>query len=450
MIKASKRRQANTKLARLDIHNTISKRQSWGKRLLRASALACVLSLILWFTGVPLIWHLLIVAASFLAGLLLLRQHGADLALSWIAERIGLSYQTALELSQTETKDTYGFYDAVTDKAKVQAGRLDLPSTSRWWLPLAALAFGIALLPFAPFGGADRLAGLGISNDAPLPSRTATLDDEEDSTQTEQAEDIQRPDEVPDLPASDVAPPPMLEDYEGDGGQAPPEDLNARVADQETLSRFLDNLETRQAPERNPFDQAPPQNQQGQQGERSSEPGDGAQQMSSADQQGSEEAGEGAGEGEQGGEYSAEQQDNGSSEGTPQEGQTETEQGGSQDGTNPAADGSPTEGNNDGVQAGEQNGLDSGANDSAGGSPSTPNANGEERLNAPENQPEFVEGVIGGGPTNLAGSIRLPGAAGESGQLTPSAQSYERSNEQAITEGRIPLEYQDIIRNYFR
>jgi hypothetical protein len=62
-----------------------------------------------------------------------------------------------------------------------------------------------------------------------------------------------------------------------------------------------------------------------------------------------------------------------------------------------------------------------------------------------------LQGQVSGGPNNTAGTVRLPGEMSQTIFPEGSApSSFSRAEEEALTEGRIPLEYQEVIRNYFR
>ncbi len=61
-----------------------------------------------------------------------------------------------------------------------------------------------------------------------------------------------------------------------------------------------------------------------------------------------------------------------------------------------------------------------------------------------------LEGELLDGPSNLAGEVNLPGLAESNFPQADPTNSFRYSNEETTTEGRIPLEYQEILRNYFR
>ena len=72
-----------------------------------------------------------------------------------------------------------------------------------------------------------------------------------------------------------------------------------------------------------------------------------------------------------------------------------------------------------------------------------------ERLGGSPNAPVRVLGTQKDGPVSFAGEALQPGKAPATLPQTGSA-AYRRAAEEVIREGRIPLEYQNIVRDYFR
>jgi len=64
--------------------------------------------------------------------------------------------------------------------------------------------------------------------------------------------------------------------------------------------------------------------------------------------------------------------------------------------------------------------------------------------------PELLEGQIRSDETTIAGEVRLPGSDQIDVPDGASTQEFDRAVERAIAEGRIPVEYQEILKNYFR
>jgi hypothetical protein len=63
---------------------------------------------------------------------------------------------------------------------------------------------------------------------------------------------------------------------------------------------------------------------------------------------------------------------------------------------------------------------------------------------------EFLPGRLGRGPQNTGGAVRLPGSDRVEIPLGSAPGSFGSAVEKAVTEGDIPVDYQEIIRNYFR
>ena len=103
-------------------------------------------------------------------------------------------------------------------------------------------------------------------------------------------------------------------------------------------------------------------------------------------------------------------------------------------------------------QAGEQEGggSEGGAAEGAGNLPSAATPGSAERLATPPTGPERLEGERGAGVTNRAGETFAPGSDNVNIPGGRSAAEYSRAAEEAINEGRIPVEYQNILRDYFR
>ncbi len=69
---------------------------------------------------------------------------------------------------------------------------------------------------------------------------------------------------------------------------------------------------------------------------------------------------------------------------------------------------------------------------------------------SPQTPPEFLGGRRQEGASTLSGALQLPGADPGTRPTGEAAGDFDRSVERAITEGRIPVEYQEMLRNYFR
>ena len=77
-------------------------------------------------------------------------------------------------------------------------------------------------------------------------------------------------------------------------------------------------------------------------------------------------------------------------------------------------------------------------------------AGSRERLGGSERTPERITGIRGDGPTTAGGEALQQGQTPDTLPRTGTPESYRRAAEEVVREGRIPLEYQEIIRDYFR
>jgi hypothetical protein len=469
----------------LRLHECLAAQRLWFLRLLIGSSLALVVSLILWLVRVPLVWHLTGIALAFLAGLFSQRSMTAW-ALAWIRERAGLSYETALE----HQKDEFGFSASVKQRAADEASRLELPKYQAWWLPMLAVALGLAFLPLIP----------SITVPTALSTQPA---------QTTSPEASNRPANTVEPSAPQATPQPVAEPPQE--AQAPSQDAgetdtsqlegasgssasNNQSADEQALDQFLDNLRQNEQPQ----EQAPdvdlssvmqPGNSNGQPSDedRASRPRSeqvnpfeqaGQNQPNQAQQgqqQAPEDAAQNADESEQGQNAQSQQAQSQTDEGQSETAQSEEQQ--NAEGTSPQeqaqqdaaqqeqaqqGEGQQTQGEQEGEQEGagesgmnaegqQEGSSDSGQNaEGAGSLPGTPSGQSEEVVGSSQQNPDFLPGQLSEGPNNVAGTARLPGETEET--VFPEGNtpgSFSRAQEEALTEGRIPLEYQEVIRNYF-
>jgi len=454
----------------------LARHYGWGRRLLRASIAALVCSVLALLLGVGLVTHAVVIAVGFIVGMALpvpgLRQR----ALAAIRSHAGMSYETALDLlgesaastNQPVAADPYGLRAAVIDRARHAVADVRPVATPSWWLPTVAVALALLL-----FSGLDLLgsqAGSG-SNGLVTPPPGSTVVPLDDTTD--------RPDD-PELAAPQEEAPGRAEEPEGAQQTAPEEDEgNDRntsepaegAGDGAPMSRFLDSLRER-PPEAGGGNQ-PPQDQAGQgaqdtppagQGQpggnqdgapervempadQGAQGGENGQSASAGDEGEGQEAGEDAlvaSEGEEG----SDSDEPGESEGGGSDGQTPRER--------QAAGEQEAEQGGEGEQAVEQGGAADGegsddpASDGAagaGGGQETPAgvAEGE------SDRPEFLQGVLEDGPESPAGAVRLPGQTDVTLPLgSASPADYAAAAEEALSEGDLPLSYQEIIRRYFR
>lgn len=453
MIEPSRRRRAQRSDADyLQLHESLARRRVWSRKVWLASGVACAVSFVLWLFATPVPWHLGTIALAFTLGLLAPLRPAAEWALSWIRRSGGLSYETALELGGAS--DTYGFGEAVQKRAVTQAARLELPEQQAWWLPLLFIAFVLALLPVVPFRTATRLpfdtSRIGAERTPETPPEPGTTP----ISETEDEDNPENDETAAEQPESENDAASTIEDFNAPEG-ASPEANSERVADEEALERFLENMRERPQPEeqRNPFSSVTPQPQEGESQQGEGEGEEGAQTDSGEGETGQEgDQGEAGENGENGNQEAGEQGEQEGEQAGGEQGEEGTEEASSEQGDSgePGEEGSA--GSSEGEQ-GEESGLleEGDGSDGTGQLPGSLTTRESEDLGEPESDPEQLQGELGSGPSNLAGTVRLPGTVeGGAGTGGASAGNFSQTEEQAITEGRIPVEYQEIIRNYFR
>ena len=439
------------------MHRGLARARDRHRHLFHGSILALIAAILGWILGLGLeVRALLVVAAAALAWSVPLR--GSDeWALAWIGDRAGLAYQTALEM--TDEEDPYGLRTAVEARADASLSRVERPEHSAWWLPLMALAVGALLLPALPLGtGGGPLGG-------PLPPGAGGTPSAVAEDAAEEAEEAE-----PNLPGdapSRVARTPEASQANDDRVGPGESQGDGEAGEREALERYLRGL--RERPEARseqetgdqetggqaPSGAAPRPGQQrsgGEGGERTGENGSESSERTRSGERGDGEGEERGSSASQGGEQqpqnpfaqagsdgnegSGEQQQPGQGDGRGdgQPGDQQLEEGGDEQATGP---GESTAGS-------DQQGRGQGA----GALPSGEQEAG--RAGAAGDEEIQLRGELGHGPTSQGGTIQLPG--GDEVELPPgrTPESYAREVESAVTEGRVPLEYQEIIRNYFR
>ncbi|MFO7546473.1 MAG: hypothetical protein R6W77_13355 [Trueperaceae bacterium] len=453
------------------LHQRIARRTTWDRRLLRgalASLAASVIGLVLPLT---IAQRAALLAAAFLLGAALPVRRQRERALHSIRDQTGLGYETALEILASgddasgvreaslgdrdvpTENDPYGLRTAVVRRARSGIRDVRLPELPAWWLPPVAIALGLLLLPAAtPLTRADAANGDIVSGD----SRAG----DEGGAGGDGGDELVPPEEAPgraDEPDGSNA---ADEEDDAEGaGAAPP---SGDAPSQAPLSRFLDSLRERpqdasgeggspQPQGGQPQPSVPPPSQQsapqgapqnaGEPGagdEASSEGGEAAR--ASGDRNGADGGGEGDAAAEAGGDDGA-----GGDSGAQQPGSEE-------------AQGAPSSEEGGGENGGERG---EGLTDSAGGDEGgeglgdaggAPGAATEAGVldQGPAASPDLLQGVLEEGPESPAGTVRLPGE--DEVELPPgtSYAPYRTAAEDALTEGDIPLSYQEIIRRYFR
>lgn len=473
MIAASRRRRTERGDA-FRLHEALAARASLSLRLRRGAVLALVASVLALVLGLGVAAHLLAVAAGLVAGAALPVRGAREEALAYIRGRAGLSYETALDVMSGREQDEFGLRAAVVDRARLAVRDVRPEPAPAWWLPALAVALGLVLFSLAgPLAGRGGTFTGGPAQPGGQPPAAATPAPEAG----EELEAPSPPGAEPEPAGDGSAPDERGADEAGGGpGSAPPGSGGQSAA---PLSRFLDSL--RERPESAP----PPQPEEprgddgagavpraqgaaapGQGGGEADQvelqrvPADRGDQGGDAGQPGEEGDGRpGDQEGEQqggGDEPGREQAAGGGDEGGGEEGggaPGPSGQPGAEDGTGPDPGGGQEEGPGGETTVGaapEEGGMPPEGGDAvwAGAGPGAENQAGV--AEGQSAQPELLPGVLQDGPENPAGTVRLPGDTDVFLPAGRAATDYQAAAEEALTEGDLPLSYQEVIRRYFR
>lgn len=429
------------------LHERLRRRRNRALRLNRAGFACLAAAALLWLSGLAGGWQL---AGSLLAaatGLVWPVPDSRRWALARIGEQTGLAYETALSLENGE-RDDYGLRPLVRSRARAGIAGMELPAQQEWWLAALTVAAVLLLLPslrlVPPWHAAapPPPAAGGITTDAGHDDDQAEDEETADATPVQAAAE---PEEA--LPARAATAEP--------GSQAPAAEAgtsrDGREAEAEVLDRFLDNLRERREPQAAgalPLSETPaatdtvPEDRSGDEAEGTA-PGDGGDDGAAAGREdGAAPAGTAAGDGTDEAADPAAGDDTADS--AAPAGATADEP----PGGGPEPQAGPDGGDGDGA---ETPGFGDGAGDSAGGGPGPQGTAAPERLEAAAGrEPELLEGQLGSGPVNLGGDVRLPGFSDV--ELPPGAAAgdYGRAVERSLSGGNVPLDYQEVIRDYFR
>lgn len=482
-----RRRSALSPDAAFQIHLRLARRKELHRRLVRASLLAVVVAAALLFAPVSSTWHALFTALAFGLGAALPLRGSKAAALEEIRAYAGFGYDTALDLlaatgsatgSATESgtdNDPYGFAAAVTQRARLTMRGFQARPQAAWWLPATLMALTLVLLPgllpgVSAFGGGAG-PGSGGSGAAPpgFEGPLGSQEEEEDDNAGPQPEAPGRVDDGADGSGVDSAPdseavPPLPDDG---SGQAP-------------LARYLESLRERPASTGGAVTRGSAQQAQDAPGESDadSERAAGSQTVAApprdaataSDEAGRQEsaAGEAAPDGSGNGTTRAQDDEDGATgqDGADEQGQEAgaseqadaqqgddqrlSEDGGSEQGAGTEQGGSERDSGADRASgaSGDVPGSDDGSDDAgrsgaeSSGEPTT--------IDLSNGSPELLSGVLGDGPESSAGTVRLPGSDEVQLPSGTSIAPYRSAAEEALTEGDLPLEYQEIIRRYFR
>ncbi len=509
-IRASQRREPSRPPPPL--HRKLARRRAWQQRLVYGGGSALAASLAAWLAGATLPLHLGAVALAFALGLgWRFRQtdrRAERWAFSWIEARSGLAYLSAHELPDTATD---GLAGAVRARA-AQAGTLDTPPLQPWALPLLVLALVFALAPHLALPALRAPFGSGTSQPNTLPGNPPTSEgvrlEPDATTQDATTNAANEPaDGAPTDPNTAEAPQTAL-DAERSFDTATGAEPGEAGGEQAALDRFLEETEDAEVSptetQRGPTQSAAPTGQAQRRGEPgepgqgdetrpgtaspdaapgadpSTDPGaDAATEPGAApDPDAQNAAGEGErtetgpssqepGEGAENGEapQSGEPEQSGTGEeGDAPEGEAPNDQPGEGEAeSGEGAPGSEQQGEPNGTgETAEQGGgassdaeatrdIQDGQSSERGGNRGGADVAGSrERLGRPQSAPERITGIRGEGPTTAGGEALQQGQTPDTLPRTGTPESYRRAAEEVIREGRIPLEYQELIRDYFR
>ncbi len=422
------------------LHERVARRWSRARRTTAAAVLAAVASVAALALAVPTGVHALAVVVAAVVGLAWPQRDRKPEALRWIGARVGLAYETAVEAE--ERSDPFGLFDAVRTQGRLAIRDVGVPQPSPWWLPAALLA--ATLWAWGAFVGVPWTAPWGPAGSAPgapSPSPVAppAVAEPADAPPTEEA-----PATDPSAARSDEA---STGSAGGEGGASDGSGADGSASERDALERFVEGLREREdepaaaAAAADAADGADePQRTEGaERGDgdeadaRDPDPGGDGEptdgEASDGDGEGEERAGE---EGEETGEGEDPGQADAPGDGTPQ------------DAGDPAAEGE------EGAQAGAA-GIDPGEDPGDAGLGAGAEGDASDAVAEDPRAPDALPSILGAGPETPIGGVALPGAEGE--QAFPegaAGASFRRAVEEALTEGEVPVSYQEVIRNYFR
>ncbi len=460
---------------RPDLHERLARRAELLTRATRAAAAAAAIAIIGWLLGLSPGPHALaVLAGAAVVGALPLRR-GVAAAFETIAEQAGLAYQTHIEHHQRD--DPHGLLAAAAIQARLSIRGVTPPRQGAWWLPLAALALATWLLasvvggPFGWLGGSSGPAPeLGQPSPAAPPPPTSALDPETEAEPD--ADEALAPD-----PTSTPSPPSEPDRDRASGADDGAPEADGEGVEREALERFLESLRERPSMSEQELAAAEAE-RDGDRGDADAEAAelrgehdatdafedgqrvpadrrDDAAREESAELPGGGDPTEGDGRDGDGDEQQfgeeAGDEDAGASDGL---GEEDGEEGVGEEGLDASEETAPQP-DGDGDEAGapalaEQDpGLDPGTGEDAGMGASAP-VEGHDDVPDPAGELEALPGLLGQGPESLGGRVRLPGRDSEVTLEPGEAARYERAVEQAVTDGSVPVTYQEIIRNYFR
>lgn len=473
------------------LHQRLARRRAAQERLFAGGVVALTASATAWLFGLTLPLHLGLLAVGFAVGFFWrfagVGRRAERWAFAWIEPRAGLSYLTAHELPAS---DTSALGEAVRVRA-ARAERLGPPPLEPWALPPLVLALALAFVPHfvLPTLRAPLEPLLPRSLTAPPdPNAPADAALEAEAPQTQTAGNETGTPETAEPEADSETPP---EDNAGDEGgesvntDSPAPATGTAPSESATLERFLEGAG------------APQPDAAGRQasGREAQAAAEAAARRSGAE--GDTPGGEGNGPGQPsagalpGGDENAPST---ASEGRPAEddalrnanrnlggarpsgaedeatGGEGGEAGGQGEGTPPEAPGSaePREAQSGAGSPGEGDGpsqpgptsdgrsqtgqgSERGSSEEAGRGSGGEQAGSSERLlGGAGGALERLSGRRTEGVPNLRAETLQQGDAPDALPQAGGPEGYRRAAEEVIREGRIPLEYQQLVRDYFR
>jgi len=455
---------------RPDLHERLARRDDRRIRTLRAAAAAAAVALLGWIVDLATPWHVVAVVGVAIGAAAWPSRRGLTDAFRTIADQAGLAYQTHVE--HVGREDPHGLLSAAETQARLSIRGVVPPPQGAWWLPLAAIATALVVLtalvggPGTWFRG-DPGTGVGgpggPSSPPPIVRDEGAVAPDDESTDALEAQEPTAPGAPATTPDRGTGP--SADDAgDGDAGGA---------LEREELDRFLEGLRERpSAP-----DVADARSDAQRDGVRDDADADlGAAEMRGdiddavddsqrTPDQRSDDAGDadrsvevpaGGGTGDDEGAEAGESDDlDGAEAGTSEAlGPDEGEDGSAADGEEPgemptgAGEGAPDDAPEAGAGSDDPS-LDAGTGDDGGIGPGAPSGV-EGDVPEPAGELEALPGILGPGPETVGGRVRLPGRDSDVAPTATSAEGFERAVEQAVTDGSVPVPYQEIIRNYFR
>ena len=480
MIKASKKQNRNKhKKDIYGFHKSISRRKHLEQKLFLSSIVAAAVAFLLWLFAVSLPYRVAIVIAAFVAASALRVKSSVEWAFIWIAKSIGLSYETAIEYRQ---KDKYGFFESLNQRVKTLSIKLEKPKHNNWWLPILALAVGFSLLPFSPFSGSHLWAGFNNNHNKQLSQELGNA--ETKKTQPIREKNLEN---NPDIDSLNSDAP----DTPEDAMQNQDESLSDGYSEDEALADYLDKISESKKPnsisnpnkdaeqKKNPFSSIEkPQDSAQKPGEGGQNNQQAGEQQSNADAQQSENSHQNSSASTESLEKatsdekkSGQSSSSSSEEKNQAENQNSNNENKEQSGENKDAQNqdNPSQGEQKNSEQEEGQGVPKQSNNPNDPQQDQELGSGEKgkdgvdnkasaevegnsqisTVEAKQSEQEFLEGPLGRGQSNQAGTVRMAGARANRGDPTTNNSNFKRSQEEAISEGNIPLEYQEIIRKYF-